>query len=107
MDGERSKTGCPLSPIRFNLVIADMEEEMGKVKWRGVKVGGRRVYTLAYADDVVLLAEDEDQLRSMLERLEEYMKRKNLEMNVGKSKIMRFRKGRRREVKRSWRWQGR
>ena len=47
---------------------------MGKVKWGGIMVGGKRIYTLAYADDVVLIAEDEDQMRSMLERLEGYLK---------------------------------
>lgn len=50
---------CPLSPILFNLLIADLEEEMERVKWGGVKIGGRRVFSLVYADDIVLLAEEE------------------------------------------------
>ncbi|XP_071653873.1 uncharacterized protein [Temnothorax longispinosus] len=83
-----------------------MKQEMGRVKWGGVMLGGKRVYTLAYADDVVLMAEDEDQMRSMLERLEGYLSRKRLELNVGKTKIMRFRKGGGRDSKRRWRWEG-
>lgn len=47
-----------------------MEEVMGKIKWGGgAKVGGDRLYTLAYADDIVVLAEEEGQMRSMMERL--------------------------------------
>lgn len=65
---------------------------MGKVKW-GVRLGGRKIYTLAYEDDVVLLAEKEEEMRSMMERLEGYFERKKLELNAGKIKIVRFRKG--------------
>ncbi|XP_071579341.1 uncharacterized protein [Temnothorax nylanderi] len=104
--GRGVRQGCPLSPLLFNVLLADMEQEMGKVKWGGVVLGGRRVYTLAYADDIVLLAEDEDQMRSMLERMEGYLSRKRLELNVGKTKIMRFRKGGGRDSKRRWRWEG-
>lgn len=43
-------------------MIADLEEMMGKVKWGGLQLGEKRIYTLAaYADDIVLLAEEEDE----------------------------------------------
>ncbi|XP_024875959.1 trichohyalin-like, partial [Temnothorax curvispinosus] len=100
------RQGCPLSPILFNVLLADLEEEMGRVKWGGIMLGGKRVYTLAYADDIVLIAEDEDQMKSLIERLEGYLGRKRLELNVGKTKIMRFRKGGERDSKRKWRWEG-
>ncbi|XP_071568694.1 uncharacterized protein [Temnothorax nylanderi] len=104
--GRGVRQGCPLSPLLFNIMLADMEEEMGRVKWGGIRLGGKRIYTLAYADDVVLIAEDEDQMRSMLERLEGYLGRKRLELNVEKTKIMRFKKGGGRDCKRRWRWEG-
>lgn len=78
------RQGCLMSPILFNIVIADLEMEMGKVKWGGVRVGERKIYTLAYADDIVLLAEEEDGMRSMLERMEEYLERKKLERRQDK-----------------------
>lgn len=43
------RQGYPLSSLLVNVLIADLEEAMGKVKWGGVKVGGERIYTLAYA----------------------------------------------------------
>lgn len=42
-------------------------------KGGGVRIGERWCYTLGYADDMVLMAEREDELRSMMERFEEYL----------------------------------
>jgi len=64
---------------------------------------GRKIYSLAYADDLVLLEEKEKEMRSLTERLERYLDRKKLEMNVEKMKIMRCRRGSGRETKRTWR----
>jgi len=51
LDGKRGQTGMPAKPNAFNILLADMEEEMGKVKGGGVKLGGKRLYTLSYAND--------------------------------------------------------
>ena len=40
----------------------------------------------------MLFSEDEERMRSMIGRIEKYLKRKRLELNVDKTKIMRFRK---------------
>lgn len=63
------RQGCPLSPLLFNILLADIEEEIGKVKWRGMR-GGERIYTLTYTDDMVVILKGKDELRSMIERLE-------------------------------------
>jgi len=68
-------------------------------------LGNEKIYTLAYADDIVLV-EEEDEMRSMISRLEEYVNRKSLEVNVSKIKIVRFRRGGGRFGRRDWKWKG-
>lgn len=57
---------------------------------------------MGYADDMVLMAEKEEELRSMMGRFEDYLEGKKLELNPGKTKILRFRKGGGRESKKAW-----
>lgn len=102
MDGKRGKARMSSEPILFNVLLADLEKEMGKVKWRGVKLWEGRVYTLAYTDDIILLAKEEDEIKSMIGRLEGYLDKKGLELNTGKTKIMRFRKGAGRKWEERW-----
>lgn len=94
------RQGCPLSSL-FNLLMADLEE-MGKMRWDGVMIEEERVYMLA--DDLVILIENEGEMKSMMERLEEYLDQKRLVLNKGKTKIMRFRKRERRISRVEWRW---
>lgn len=59
-----------------------------------MELGKEKVYCLTvYADDTVLFVENEEGMVHMLEKLEGYLGRKKLEINVGKTKVMRFRKG--------------
>lgn len=80
---------------------------MGKVKWRGIRLEGEKVLRLMYTNDIVLFAEDERSMRSMLWRLEEYLDRKGLVLNTRKTKVMRFRRGGGRIKKARWFWKGR
>jgi len=105
--GRGLRQGCPLSPLLFNILMANIEEELGKIKWgEEINLSGRKIYSLAYADDLVLLVEKKEEMRSLIERLKGYLDRKKLEMNVGKTKFMRCRRGGGRETKRTWRWKG-
>ncbi|XP_076685996.1 uncharacterized protein LOC143378004 [Andrena cerasifolii] len=61
--------------------------ELSKGNWGGVRIGGRRICSLAYADDLVLLAGKEEEMESMIRRLERYLEGKNLKVNVGKPKV--------------------
>lgn len=72
---------CPLSPLLFNILLADLAKEMGKVKW-GSNEAERGKDTLSHADDIVLLAKNEEGMRNMLVRLKDYLEIKNLELNM-------------------------
>lgn len=93
LDGKRSEARVSTQPYLFNLIIADIEEYMERRKWGGVKLKEEKIYTLMYADDNVVLAEDEYGIKVLISRLEAYLDKKGLELNVEKIKIMRFRKG--------------
>lgn len=67
-----------------------------------MKRNEEKLYTLAYADDIVLLVENEEMKCMMIIRLERYLDRTGLVLNVDKSKVMRFRKGGGRIKKIGW-----
>jgi len=47
------RQGCPLSPILFNLAIADLKEYVKRKGWN--KIGREKTYTLMYADTLMYL----------------------------------------------------
>lgn len=57
--GKGVRQGCVMSPLLFNLYIADLDSYMNK---RGIKIGSNRIWSLAYADDLVLLAKNREAL---------------------------------------------
>ncbi|XP_043481252.1 uncharacterized protein LOC122510560 [Leptopilina heterotoma] len=103
--GRGLRQGCPLSPILFNMLIADLEERMSKRGKGGVILRNGRIYTLAYADDVVLMAENESGMKLLMKEFEKYVREKDLSVNVEKTKVVRFRKKNDKE-KIEWRMNG-
>jgi hypothetical protein len=80
----------------------DVQEGAGR---GGVVLGKEKVWSLAYADDLVVLAREEKGMKEMLGNMEKYMRRKKLTVNVEKSKMMVFRKGGGRRKINEWRWE--
>lgn len=76
---------------------------MRKEQTGGV-VGKERFWTITYADDIVLLAKNEQKMKRMLKRFKKYLERKGLILSPGKSKMMVFEKGRGQRKRREWRW---
>ena len=54
----------------------------------GVKIAGRNINNLRYADDTTLMAESEEELKSLLMKVEEETEKAGLKLNIQKTKIM-------------------
>ena len=54
----------------------------------GIKIAGRSINNLRYADDTTLMAENEEELKSLLMRVKEESENAGLKLNVQKTKIM-------------------
>ena len=54
----------------------------------GVKIGGRNINNLRYADDTTLMAESEEELKSLLMKVKEGSEKPGLKLNIQKTKIM-------------------
>ena len=61
--------------------------------WReqaGIKIAGRNINNLRYAGDTTLMAENEEELKSLLKRVKEESEKVGLKLNTQKTKIMAF-----------------
>ena len=54
----------------------------------GIKIAGRNISNLRYADDTTLMAESEEELKSLLMKVKEESKKVGLKLNIQKTKIM-------------------
>ena len=57
----------------------------------GIKIAGRNINNLGYADDPTLMAESEEELKSLLMKVREESEKVGLKLNIQKTKIMAFR----------------
>ena len=62
---------------------AELEEAQA-----GIKIAGRNINNLGYADDTTLMAESEEELKSLLVKVEEESEKVGLKLNIQKTKIM-------------------
>ena len=86
--GKGVHQGCILSPCLFNLYAESIVKNAGLDEaLAGVKIARRNINNLRYADDTTLIAESEEELKSLLMKVREESK-KGLKLNIQKSKIM-------------------
>ena len=83
--------GCILLPCLFNLnaeyILQNAGLDEAQVK---IKIGGRNINNLRYADDTTLMAESEEELKSLLMEVKDESKKIGLKLNMQKTKIMAF-----------------
>ncbi|KAF7244019.1 Retrovirus-related Pol polyprotein from type-2 retrotransposable element R2DM [Varanus komodoensis] len=87
--GEGVQQGCILSPCLFNLYAEHIMLKAGLDESQvGIKIAGRNINNLRYADDTTLMAESEEKLKSLLMRVKEESAKVGLKLNIKKTKIM-------------------
>ena len=84
--GKGVRQGCILSPCLFNLYAEYITGNAGlKETQAGIQIGGRNINKLRYADDTTLMAESEEELKSLLMKVKEEKKKAGLKLNVQKT----------------------
>jgi len=81
--------GCMLSPCLFNFYAEYIMRNAGLEEAQaGIKFARRNINNLRYADDTILMAESEEELKSLLMKLKQESKKVGLKLNIQKTKIM-------------------
>ena len=86
---KRSTSRLYLSPCLFNFYVEYIMRNAGLEEAQaGIKVAGRNINNLRYADNNTLMAESEEELKSLLMKVKEESEKVGLKLNIQKTKIM-------------------
>ena len=87
--GKGVHQGCILSPCLFNLYAEYIIRSavLDEVQAR-IKIAGRNINNLRHADDTTLMAESEEELKSLLMKVKEESEKVGLKLNIQKTQIM-------------------
>lgn len=88
------RQGCILSPLLFNLYSEAIFKEALSEDPKGIVVNGKPINNIRYADDTVILAENIEDLQSMVNRTNQISEEYGLKMNLKKTKLLIFSKSR-------------
>ena len=87
--GKGARQGCILSPCLFNFYAEYIMRNSGLDEAQaGIKIARRNINNLRYADDTTLMAESEEELKSLLMKVKEESQKVGLKLNIQKTKIM-------------------
>src|SRR5574337_1004844 len=87
--GKEVRQGCILSPCLFNLNAEYIMRNAGLEEAQaGIKIAGRNINNLRYADDTTLMTESEEKLKSFLMKVKVESEKVGLTLNIQKMKIM-------------------
>ena len=88
-NGKGEYQGCILSPCLFNLYAEYITQNAGLDEAQaGIKITGRNINNLRYADDTTLTAESKEELKSLLMKVKEEGEKLGLKLNIQITKIM-------------------
>jgi hypothetical protein len=82
------RQGCILSPYLFNMYSEYILRRVGFEDNIGIKVGGRTIKNLRYANDTTILTENKEDMGKLLKKLKEESEKAGLMLNLQKTKIM-------------------
>ena len=83
------RQGCMLSPCLFNFYAEYILRKAGLEEAQaGMKIAGRNINNLRYADDTTLMVESEEELKSLLMKVKVESEKVGLKLNIQKTKIM-------------------
>ena len=82
--GKGARQGCILSPCLFNLHAEYIMRNAGLEAQAGIKIAGRNINNLRYADDTTLMAESDEGLKSLLMKVKEESEKVGLKFNIRK-----------------------
>ena len=86
--GKEVLEGCILPPCLFNLYAEYIMRNDGLEEAQpGIKIAGKNINNLRYADDTTLMAESEEELKSLLMKVKEESEKVGLNLNIQKTKI--------------------
>ena len=74
--------GCILSPCLVNLYAEYMRNTELDEAQAGIKIAGRNINNLRYADDTIFMAESEQELKSLLVKVKEESEKVGLKLNI-------------------------
>ena len=87
--GKGVHQGCILSPCLINLYAEYIIRNAGLEETQaGIKTAGRNIDHLSYADDTTLMAESEEELKSLLMKVKEEREKVGLKLNIQKTKTL-------------------
>ena len=87
--GKGVRQGCILSPCLFKFCAEYIMRNAGLEEAQtGIQIAGRNINNLRYADDTTLLAESEEELKSLLMKVREESEKVGLKLNIHISKII-------------------
>ena len=81
--GKGSRQGCVLSPCLFNFYAEYIMRNAGLEETQaGIKIAGRNINNLRYADDLTLMAESEEELKSFFVKVKDDSEKVGLKCNI-------------------------